>query len=154
MAAYFTHCNLQPVHQILTLRTALNLFFKVSEDLHVGGISCPFYTNYNMCCQYTFVQQSNELPLLLIIAFLELKYTSLIFTYSSRTTRLHHPLPVAFLNLDQGQMLPTRYYHMSNCSLHLRSPVKVNFTKVCMECKQACRTSIQMSLNSTKVCIV
>lgn len=29
MAAYFTHCNLQPVHQILTLRTALNMFFKM-----------------------------------------------------------------------------------------------------------------------------
>jgi coatomer protein complex subunit alpha (xenin) len=33
MAAYFTHCNLQPVHQILTLRTACNLFFKVSSFL-------------------------------------------------------------------------------------------------------------------------
>lgn len=31
MAAYFTHCNLQPVHQILTLRTAVNLFFKVRK---------------------------------------------------------------------------------------------------------------------------
>ncbi|KAF5271367.1 hypothetical protein FQA39_LY08165 [Lamprigera yunnana] len=31
MAAYFTHCNLQPVHQILTLRTALNMFFKVKN---------------------------------------------------------------------------------------------------------------------------
>ncbi|PNF39948.1 Coatomer subunit alpha [Cryptotermes secundus] len=31
MAAYFTHCNLQPVHQILTLRTALNLFFKLKN---------------------------------------------------------------------------------------------------------------------------
>lgn len=29
MAAYFTHCNLQPVHQVLVLRTALNMFFKV-----------------------------------------------------------------------------------------------------------------------------
>ncbi|KAJ2941519.1 hypothetical protein O0L34_g14564 [Tuta absoluta] len=29
MAAYFTHCKLQPVHQILTLRTALNMFFKL-----------------------------------------------------------------------------------------------------------------------------
>lgn len=29
MAAYFTHCNLQPVHEILTLRTALNMFFKL-----------------------------------------------------------------------------------------------------------------------------
>ncbi|OXU23054.1 hypothetical protein TSAR_001438 [Trichomalopsis sarcophagae] len=28
MIAYFTHCNLQPVHQILTLRTAVNTFFK------------------------------------------------------------------------------------------------------------------------------
>ncbi|KAL8592535.1 hypothetical protein ACOMHN_030220 [Nucella lapillus] len=31
MAAYFTHCNLQPVHMILTLRTALNLFFKLKN---------------------------------------------------------------------------------------------------------------------------
>lgn len=31
MAAYFAHCNLQPVHQILTLRTALNLFFKLKN---------------------------------------------------------------------------------------------------------------------------
>jgi len=31
MAAYFTHCNLQPVHLVLTLRTALNLAFKVKN---------------------------------------------------------------------------------------------------------------------------
>ena len=31
MAAYFTHCNLQPVHQVLTLRTALKLFFKLKN---------------------------------------------------------------------------------------------------------------------------
>lgn len=31
MAAYFSHCNLQPVHQILTLRTALNMFFKLKN---------------------------------------------------------------------------------------------------------------------------
>ena len=31
LAAYFTHVNLQPVHQILTLRTALNLFFKLKN---------------------------------------------------------------------------------------------------------------------------
>ena len=31
MAAYFTHCNLQPVHLILTLRTAVNLFFKLKN---------------------------------------------------------------------------------------------------------------------------
>ncbi len=30
MAAYFTHSALQPVHLVLTLRTALNLFYKVS----------------------------------------------------------------------------------------------------------------------------
>ncbi|XP_014218663.1 coatomer subunit alpha [Copidosoma floridanum] len=28
MVAYFTHCHLQPVHQILTLRTAVNTLFK------------------------------------------------------------------------------------------------------------------------------
>ncbi|VDM97379.1 unnamed protein product [Thelazia callipaeda] len=31
MAAYFTHCQLQPTHQILTLRTAVNLFFKLKQ---------------------------------------------------------------------------------------------------------------------------
>ncbi|XP_070499258.1 coatomer subunit alpha isoform X2 [Chironomus tepperi] len=31
LAAYFTHCNFQPVHQILTLRTALNMFFKMKN---------------------------------------------------------------------------------------------------------------------------
>uniref|UniRef100_A0A646QF04 Coatomer subunit alpha n=1 Tax=Hemiscolopendra marginata TaxID=943146 RepID=A0A646QF04_9MYRI len=31
MAAYFTHCNLQAVHQILTLRTALHLFYKLKN---------------------------------------------------------------------------------------------------------------------------
>nr|KAF6396473.1 COPI coat complex subunit alpha [Rousettus aegyptiacus] len=31
MAAYFTHSNLQPVHMILVLRTALNLFFKLKK---------------------------------------------------------------------------------------------------------------------------
>ena len=31
MAAYFTHCNLQPVHQVMALRTALNLFFKLKN---------------------------------------------------------------------------------------------------------------------------
>ncbi|VDP10190.1 unnamed protein product [Soboliphyme baturini] len=31
MAAYFTHCDLQPVHKILTLRTAINLLFKMKN---------------------------------------------------------------------------------------------------------------------------
>ena len=31
MAAYFTHCNLQPQHRILTLRTAVNLLFKIKN---------------------------------------------------------------------------------------------------------------------------
>ena len=31
LAAYFTHCNLQPIHKILTLRTALNLFYKLKN---------------------------------------------------------------------------------------------------------------------------
>jgi len=39
MAAYFTHCNLQPVHQILTLRTALNLFFKLKNYKTAGGFA-------------------------------------------------------------------------------------------------------------------
>ncbi|KAI6238268.1 Coatomer subunit alpha [Aphelenchoides fujianensis] len=33
MAAYFTHCDLQPVHKILTLRTAANLAFKNNAKL-------------------------------------------------------------------------------------------------------------------------
>merc|ERR1712227_1067540 len=39
MAAYFTHCNLQPVHQVLTLRTALNLFFKLKNYKTAGGFA-------------------------------------------------------------------------------------------------------------------
>lgn len=31
LSAYFTHSNLQPVHEILTLRTAVNLFFKMKN---------------------------------------------------------------------------------------------------------------------------
>jgi len=31
MAAYFTHCQLQPVHLILTLRTAMNLSYKIQN---------------------------------------------------------------------------------------------------------------------------
>jgi len=31
MAAYFTHCQLQPIHQILTLRTCVNLLFKMKN---------------------------------------------------------------------------------------------------------------------------
>ena len=33
LAAYFTHCNLQPMHLMLTLRTAVSLFYKVRERL-------------------------------------------------------------------------------------------------------------------------
>ena len=39
MAAYFTHCNLQPVHQILTLRTACNLFFKLKNFKTAGSFA-------------------------------------------------------------------------------------------------------------------
>jgi len=39
MAAYFTHCNLQPVHQILTLRTACNLFFKIKNFKTSGSFA-------------------------------------------------------------------------------------------------------------------
>ena len=39
MAAYFTHCILQPVHQVLTLRTALNLFFKLKNYKTTGGFA-------------------------------------------------------------------------------------------------------------------
>ena len=39
MAAYFTHCNLQPVHQILTLRTACNLFFKLKNFKTSGSFA-------------------------------------------------------------------------------------------------------------------
>lgn len=31
LAAYFTHCQLQPIHKILTLRTAVNLFYKLKN---------------------------------------------------------------------------------------------------------------------------
>ncbi|XP_040579551.1 coatomer subunit alpha isoform X3 [Lepeophtheirus salmonis] len=39
MAAYFTHCNLQPIHQILTLRTACNLFFKLKNFKTSGSFA-------------------------------------------------------------------------------------------------------------------
>ncbi|XP_014673558.1 PREDICTED: coatomer subunit alpha-like [Priapulus caudatus] len=39
MAAYFTHCRLQPVHQVLTLRTALNLFFKLKNYKMAGSFA-------------------------------------------------------------------------------------------------------------------
>ena len=39
MAAYFTHCNLQPVHQLLTLRTACNLFFKLKNFKTAGSFA-------------------------------------------------------------------------------------------------------------------
>ncbi|EDV25681.1 uncharacterized protein TRIADDRAFT_24616 [Trichoplax adhaerens] len=39
MAAYFTHCNLQPVHLILTLRTACNLFYKIKNFKGAGGFA-------------------------------------------------------------------------------------------------------------------
>uniref|UniRef100_A0A2R5L8Q5 Coatomer subunit alpha n=1 Tax=Ornithodoros turicata TaxID=34597 RepID=A0A2R5L8Q5_9ACAR len=39
MAVYFTHCQLQPVHQILTLRTALNLFFKLKNYKTAGSLA-------------------------------------------------------------------------------------------------------------------
>jgi len=39
MAAYFTHCRLQPTHQILTLRTALNLFFKLKNYKTAGSLA-------------------------------------------------------------------------------------------------------------------
>jgi len=39
MAAYFTHCKLQPIHQILTLRTALGLFFKLKNYQTAGSFA-------------------------------------------------------------------------------------------------------------------
>ena len=39
MAAYFTHCNLQPIHQVLTLRTACNLFFKIKNFKTSGSFA-------------------------------------------------------------------------------------------------------------------
>lgn len=39
MAAYFTHCNLQPQHRILTLRTAVNLFFKMKNYKTAGSFA-------------------------------------------------------------------------------------------------------------------
>merc|ERR1712154_343677 len=34
-----THCNLQPVHQVLTLRTALNLFFRLKNYKTAGSFA-------------------------------------------------------------------------------------------------------------------
>jgi hypothetical protein len=31
LAAYFTHCNLQPVHLALSLRSAMSIFFKAKN---------------------------------------------------------------------------------------------------------------------------
>merc|ERR1719225_1885136 len=39
MAAYFTHCNLQPVHQVLTLRTAQTLFFRLKNYKTAGSFA-------------------------------------------------------------------------------------------------------------------
>ncbi|XP_059357563.1 coatomer subunit alpha [Carassius carassius] len=39
MAAYFTHCSLQPVHMVLVLRTALNLFFKLRNFKTAAGFA-------------------------------------------------------------------------------------------------------------------
>lgn len=39
MAAYFTHCRLESVHQILTLRTAVNLFFKLKNYKTAGSFA-------------------------------------------------------------------------------------------------------------------
>ena len=39
MAAYFTHCNLQPVHQILALRTACNMSFKLKNFKTAGSFA-------------------------------------------------------------------------------------------------------------------
>lgn len=39
MAAYFTHCRLQPVHLLLTLRTAANLLFKARCFKSAGGMA-------------------------------------------------------------------------------------------------------------------
>lgn len=39
LAAYFTHSKLQPVHQILTLRTALNMFFKLKNYKTAGSFA-------------------------------------------------------------------------------------------------------------------
>lgn len=39
MAAYFTHCKLEAIHQILTLRTAVNLFFKLKNYKTAGSFA-------------------------------------------------------------------------------------------------------------------
>ena len=48
MAAYFTHCNLQPVHLVLTLRTALNLAFKVRSDVFLEPYSRQSEINFDL----------------------------------------------------------------------------------------------------------
>lgn len=39
MAAYFTHCKLQPQHLILTLKTAQTLFFKLKNFKTAGSFA-------------------------------------------------------------------------------------------------------------------
>lgn len=39
LSAYFTHCNLQSVHAVLTLRTAVNLFFKMKNYKTAGSFA-------------------------------------------------------------------------------------------------------------------
>lgn len=39
MAAYFTHCKLQPQHLILTLKTAQTLFFKLKNFKAAGSFA-------------------------------------------------------------------------------------------------------------------
>lgn len=57
MAAYFTHCSLQPVHQILTLRTALNLFFKLKNFRTAAGFArrlLELGPRPEVCIQFTY----------------------------------------------------------------------------------------------------
>ena len=83
MAAYFTHCDLQPVHLVLTLRTALNLFYKASTHDGSGHI-CHWTTLSSTCvCSH-------------------------LYTCSSRISRLQPHLLVDFWNLDRNKKLLLR----------------------------------------------
>ena len=39
LAAYLTHCNLQPAHLILTLNLAMSLAFKVKNFIHAASFA-------------------------------------------------------------------------------------------------------------------
>lgn len=49
LAAYFTHCNLQPAHLTLALKTAMANAFKNKVYSYVLCVLCVFYVMFMMC---------------------------------------------------------------------------------------------------------